>query len=317
MAENNQILKLVIKGDFPSLAGFADKSYKQGSTATIVTMGNFLSLDELNDPFVFSIKSQIGTIMSEWIFPRLLKHFSNKLPEKFVLQTVRIELFGNESENTIYFNKEAKIKAMCKYVGNKKLTPNEPVLGSDIEKIINLYCDERDPNAACLMFINFRGNWMGIIDYTYNRKNASEKYRLAQTHLNAALSNYEKSNLEPFYTSLWDGCELLVESILLLHNQLKLKETHKKISKLLEGFCEIRNMVFHRDFSDIRKIRDVLRYGPPHTTNIDYKDKSLTYLSKAKEFSEFVETFLKERAVNLSNSPSIHSLQLDQIKNNE
>jgi hypothetical protein len=299
--------KLIIKNDFPSLVGFAEKSVSSGETANIVTAGVYFPNSDLNDPFVQSCKTHISHMMSEIIFPKLLHHFSHNLPKNFYLHAVRIELFADEKQNTIYFNKEAKIKAKCKYVGGKQVAKNDLVKESDIEKILNLQCDERDPNAACLMLTFFRGNWIGIFDYHYNRKYASDKYQLAQTHLKAALNNYKKSDLIPFYSSLWDGYELLGESILLLHNQLKLKESHQKISKLLHGFCKIRDLDYDIDFQDIREIRDFVRYGPPHTTNIDYEEKALTYLQKTANFSKYVESFLKERAVNVNSIP-IHNI---------
>ena len=299
--------RLIIKNDFPSLLGFTEKSTKSGETSSIVTAGVYLSDSDSNDPFVQSCKSHISHMMSDIVFPKLLHYFSHKLPEKFRLQSIRIELFANEEQNIMYFNKEAKIKATCKYVKGKSFTKNELVKEDDIEKILDIYCDEKDPNAACLMFTFFRGQWMGIFDYHYNRKYASDKYQLAQTHLKAALSSYNKSDFKPFYSSLWDGYELLGESILLIHNQLKLKESHQKILELLQGFCKIRNLDYSKDFQDIRKIRDFVRYGPPHTTEIHYEEKSEKYLQKTMNFSKYVESFLKERQVNVTSIP-IHNV---------
>lgn len=232
--KSSEEIKLIIKNSFPSLVGFVEESVKAGETAIIVTSGVNLSDSDPNDHFVQSCKSHIAHMMSGTIFPKLLQYFSNKLPEKFHLQSVRVELFADEKQNTIYFNKEAKIKAKCKFIKGKVFIKNEQVKESDIEKILNVYCDEKDPNADTLLFTFFRGQWMGIFDYHYNKKHASEKYHLAQTHLKSALDRYKKSDHIPFYASLWDGYELLSESILLLHNQLKLRESHTKITKLLQ-----------------------------------------------------------------------------------
>ena len=299
--------KLIIKNDFSSLVGFAAKSAKKGELASIITAGAYLSDDDLNDPFVRSCKNHITQMMSEIIFPKLLYRFSNKLPKEFYLQSVRIEFFADEKQNTIYFNKEAKIKAMCKAVKGKLFIKDELVKIADVEKIFNLYCDERDPNAACMLFTFFRGQWMGVFDYHYNRKYASEKYQLAQTHLKAALDTYGKGNFKPFYNGLWDGYELLGESILLIHNQLKLKDSHQKISKSLQAFCQTRGLDYGKVFQKLRQIRDGARYGPPHPKNMNYKKMAPTYLHKTMNFSEYVEGFLKERQVDV-NSKSIHTV---------
>ena len=296
--------KLIIKNHFPSLAGFVEKSGNTGEISQIVIMGAYLSNSDLDDSFGQLCKDHISHTMSELIFPKLLYHLSHKLSKNFFLQSVRVELFPDETQNTIYFNDEAKIKAECKLVKRKPFAKNELIKEADIEKISNLSCNERDPNAACLLFTFFRGEWLGIFDYHYNRKHASDKYQLAQTHLKAALNNYDKSNFKSFYTSLWDGYELLCESVLLLHNQLKLKESHTKISNLLKEFCKIRNLDYDKDFENLRKIRDVVRYGPPHTTDIDYEEKSLSYLRKTMNFSKYVEVFLKERLVDVHSIPA-------------
>ena len=299
--------KLIIKNDLSSLVGFTAKSVKKGELASIATAGAYLSDGDLDDPFVQSCKNHITRIMSGIIFPKLLYHFSNKLPKEFHLQSVRIELFADEKQNTIYFNKEAKIKAICKNVKGKSFIKGERVTEADMGKILNLYCDERDPNAACLLFTFFGGQWMGVFDYHYNRKYVSEKYRLAQAHLKSALDNYGKGNFEPFYNSLWDGYELLGESILLIHNQLKLKDSHQKISKSLQAFCQTRDLDYGKVFQNLRQIREGARYGPPHPKNMNYKKMALTYLYKTMNFSEYVEGFLKERQVDV-NSKSIHTV---------
>ena len=307
-------MELIIKNDFPSLSGFAMTGGKSGDVVKIRISGVFLQSEHANDPEMFSIKNNIEHTISTLIFPLLLKHFSNKLPEKFLLQSIRVEMFGEPSQNCVYFNKDAKILGEFKFVGSKKLKEGDPVLNSDVEKILKLTCNELNPNAAYMLFVLFQGEWYGVIDFTYNRENASAKYKLAQKHLQSALDNFEKTNLQPFYDSLWAGCELLGESVLLLHNQIKLKDSHKKISKTLAGFCKIHNMTFDKDFQIIQKIRDVVRYGPPHTIDVDIKENASIYLSNSMNFSKFVEKFLRERLVDINNSNSIHSFPITMPK---
>ena len=82
-----------------------------------------------------------------------------------------------------------------------------------------------------MLFISFRGEWYGLIDLIYNRKNASDKHEVSQEYLETAMSNFKNSKFKPCYNDLWTAYELLAESTLLLHNFLKLKDSHKKISK--------------------------------------------------------------------------------------
>jgi len=48
--------------------------------------------------------------MASHVFPLFLSRFSSKdLPEKFGIGSVKIELFGDDSKNTLTFNNDAKI----------------------------------------------------------------------------------------------------------------------------------------------------------------------------------------------------------------
>ena len=103
-------MKLKIVGGIDSIVGFAETSAQAGDVVNIRTQESYFSKSNLNDPSILSIKNQISIIMATYVFPLFINHFSSKdLPAKFVITSVRIELFADNSKNAFTFNKDAKI----------------------------------------------------------------------------------------------------------------------------------------------------------------------------------------------------------------
>ena len=308
-------MELKIIGGIDSIVGFAETSAQAGDVVTIRTQGSYFSQSDLNDPNVLSIKNQITSIMASHVFPLFLNRFSSKdLPEKFVISSVRIELFADASKNTITFNKDAKILGKFVLAKPKAFKKGDPVFQDDIKGINSIYVKDRESNSALMLFISFKGEWYGLLDLIYNRKNASDKHEVAQEYLETAMSNFKNSKFKPFYNDLWTAYELLAESTLLLHNTLKLKDSHKKISKLFKGFCETHNLPYYNDFKQIESIRTSVRYGPPYKKKSDMEKNALKYMTSLIDFSKYVEGFLKERQVITKISNSVEMQQSDILK---
>lgn len=309
------MMELKIVGGIDSIVGFAEHSAKDGETVSIRTQGSYFSKSDLNDPSILSIKNQISSIMASHVFPLFLSHFSSKnLPEKFHIDSVRIELFADSSKNTFTFNQDAKILGNFVLAEPKAFKKGDPVFQKDIKEINSVHIEDRDPNSALMLFVLFSDEWYGVIDLIYNRENALGKHEAAQEYIETAMSNFKNSKFKPFYNDLWTAYELLTESILLLHNQLKLKDSHKKISKLLKGFCEIHNLHFYDDYKQIEFIRTSVRYGPPYKKQSDMEQNALKYLTSLMDFSKHVESFLKERQVSTKIPDSINMQQSDILK---
>ena len=308
-------MELKIVGGISSIVGFTETSVKDGEVVSIRTQGSYFSKSDLNDPSVLSIKNRIASMMASNVFPLFLSHFSSKdLPEKFAVGSVRIELFGDDSKNTLTFNNDAKILGNFVLAKPKAFKKGDPVFQEDIEGINSIHIEDRDPNSALMLFVSFRGEWYGVIDLIYNRENASGKHEAAQEYVETTMSNFKNSKFKPFYNDLWTAYELLAESILLLHNQLKLRDSHKKISELLKGFCEIRNLPYYDDYKRIESIRTSVRYGPPYKKQSDMEQNALKYLTSLIDFSKHVESFLKERQVTTKIPDSINMQQSDVLK---
>ena len=308
-------MELKIIGGIDSIVGFAETSAQAGDVVTIRTQGSYFSQSDLNDPNVLSIKNQITSIMASHVFPLFLNRFSSKdLPEKFVISSVRIELFADASKNTITFNKDANILGKFVLAKPKAFKKGDPVFQDDIKGINSIYVKDRESNSALMLFISFNGEWYGLLDLIYNRKNASDKHEVAQEYLETAMSNFKNSKFKPFYNDLWTAYELLAESTLLLHNTLKLKDSHKKISKLFKGFCETHNLPYYNDFKQIESIRTSVRYGPPYKKKSDMEKNALKYMTSLIDFSKYVEGFLKERQVITKISNSVEMQQSDILK---
>ncbi len=309
------MIELKIDGGIDSIIGFAETSAKKGEVANIITQGSYFSNSDLNDPHVLSIKNQIANIMASHVFPLFLDHFSSKdLPEKFYISSVRIELFADDSKNTFTFNKYTKILGSFILAKPKTLKKGDPVFQEDIKGINSIYVEDRDPNSALMLFVSFNGEWYGIIDLIYNRANAADKHETAQEYIETAISNFKNSKFKPFYNDLWTAYELLAESILLLHGQLKLKDSHEKISKILKEFCNTHNLPFYDEYKQIGSIRTSVRYGPPHKKQPNMEQDALKYLTGLIEFSKHVESFLKERQVPIKIPDSVNRQLSDIIK---
>jgi HEPN domain-containing protein len=290
---NNEII-----GKFPSLIGFVTKSYKDGDWASIVTQLSFYNTKNTTDEDITTAKIQIYGMLSQWIFPLILQKFSGqKLPDDFLLYAVYIEMHQDNTKNRILFNEDTKLRILCKLKPGLKFKNRDPVKINDIEEISYIEKLDKDPNAATILLIMNKGDWFGTFDFVYNRYYVKEKCERAIEFLDSAIENYKKSNNNAFYQSLWDCSELLAESLLLLHNQIKLKTPHSQIRKVFKQFCEIYNLPFFDNYFKITEIRNNSRYGPPHPKHSNSEQDALHLLKETHKFFRFVLVFLKERQV--------------------
>lgn len=303
---NNEII-----GKFPSLVGFATKSYNDGDKASILTQLHFYNMKDKSDEDIITAHGQIYSTLSQWIFPLILKKFSDqKLPNNFLLYAVYIEMYPDETKNKLVFNDGIKFRILGRTKPGLKFKDGDPVLINDITEIISIEKIDRDPNAATIMLVLNNGGWFGSFDFIYNRQNVREKCDRAIEFFDSAHDNYKKSNYNAYYQSLWDCSELLAESLLLLHNQIKLHTPHKKIREILKIFCGNHNLTFFEDHEKITRIRDHSRYGPPHPKYDNSESDAKYLLEKTHNFLKFVLDFLKQRQVEPSDKKFQNELML-------
>ncbi len=252
------------------------------------------------------------TVLSaQWIFPLILKKFSDqKLPNDFLLFAVYIEMYSDEKKNKLFFNDSTRFRIIGRTKPGLKFKDGDPVLINDITEIISIERTDKDLNAATIMLVLNNGGWFGSFDFIYNRQNVREKCERAIEFFDSAKDNYKKSNYNAYYQSLWDCSELLAESLLLLHNQIKLHTPHKKIREVLKIFCETHNLTFFEDYEKITRIRDNSRYGPPHPKYNNSESEAKYLLEKTHIFLKFVLNFLKQRQVEPSDKKFQNELML-------
>jgi len=253
--------KYKIMGKFPSIIGFATKSVESGETASIATQLMLYNHKNVSDEDITIAHSQIYSTLSQWIFPFILKTFSNKkLPKDFVLYAVYIEMHSDETKNKILINEDTGFKIACKLKNKRELKKNDPIQMNEIDYLTSIQKEDEDFNAATILLMQVNGSWFGKFDIIYNRENVIKKLDRAIDFFNSAIQNLNNSNMTGFYQSLWDSSELLAESMLLLHNQIKLKAEHKKIKQVFKEFCNVRQIAYFKDFEKIGQIRNNSRY---------------------------------------------------------
>jgi hypothetical protein len=298
--------KYEIIGKIPSVIGFSTKSAKEGDLVSIATQLNYYNVNNISDEYILIAHSQIYSTLSQWVFPWILKTFSGKqLPDDFLLYAVYIEMHGDESKNKIVINEDTSFRVTCKIKKGIEFKKDDPVQMNHIEYLTSIEKTDKDPNAATILLMQHNGNWFGKYDLIYNRENVTEKMDRALDFFDSAIVNLRNSNITAFYQSLWDCSELLAESLLLLHNQIKIKSEHKKIRHVFEEFCKLHSLEYFEDYRKITEIRNNSRYGPPHPKNKDAGKESECLLKNSYVFLRYVLSFLKERQI----IPSSNQLQ--------
>ena len=296
--------ELIIKGKPSALIGIVLKSGNKGDIAPISTIGRYFLKDDVNDPNTMFVKNSLDGFMANIIYPLFISQFSLKnLPENFFIHSVKIELFNDESKNTISFNQYAKIRATVKTNIPHAIKRNDPIYDADIKELHSLSTINKDPNSAIILLVSLHGEWYGMYDFTYNRSIAHKKYDTSISHINSALGNFKDLNYVPFYNDVWSAFELLAETVSLLLPKSDLQPNHKKIKKSLESFCELHELPYYNDYVTIFEIRNDTRYGrdSPH----DIKSNTFKHLSSLLGFAQYVKEYLSNKMVIPSNSEDI------------
>ena len=305
-------LKYENLGKIPSIVGTALHSAQDGDIVQILARWSLLNMKEFTDEYITVVKGQINSMLVEWVYPRLLQMFSTKsVPEDFLLHAVYIEMHADEKKNRILINEDTKFYIGCRIKAGITLQQDDPVKIGDIEEFVSLEKKQDiDPNAAIIMLALNKNGWFGKADLVYNRENTREKINRAISFFNAAHDSLNTSNMPAFYQSLWDCAELLAESVLLLHNQIKLKATHDTIQKTFEQFCKHYNIKYIDDYKKISQIRNNARYGPPHPSYKKWITDAPVLFQNIFEMQQFVLSFLRDREV----TPSQPHTKLDPSK---
>ena len=297
----------------PSIHGIAIKSMQKGDIGPALTRLALFSDTQAPDDYIIMAKHQMSNLLSDWVFPRILQEFSTSVvPKDFSLYAVYVEMHSEQSKNKLLINEDTGFKIKCVPKTGMKFKPDDKVMIGDVEGLVSIEKEDKDPNAATIMLAYSRGGWYGSFDYTYNRGHTQQKINRAINFFSAATESLKKTNFQAFYESLWSCSELLAESVLLLNMPIELKTSHKGIQKRFEGFCKNYNYNYIENYKQISEIRESARYGPPHPWSPKWEKEAPRLLQSTREFLGVVLTFLQERDVILSRQSDmeIRSLNL-------
>ena len=162
----------------PSIHGIAMKSMQKEERGVALTRLALFSDMQAPDDYIIMAKYQMTTLLSEWVFPRILQAFStNVVPKDFFLYAVYVEMHSNPSKNKLLINEDTVFKIKCTLKTDVKINPDDKVAIGDIEKIISIEKEDKDPNAATIMLAYSKDGWYGSFDYTYNRGQCATKNR--------------------------------------------------------------------------------------------------------------------------------------------
>lgn len=296
----------------PSLAGVASESANPGDIVNIITRMEMFSKEQDStqekpkqtlDDFHLMVRHQIHSLLSEWVFPRILKMFStNTVPKDFFLMGVYAEMYSDETKNKLLINEDTGFKVLYRLEKGVVRKPGAVVTLGDVKEVVGIEKEDKDPNAATIMLVIAKDGWFGSFDYTYNRGYAQEKIDRAINFFSAAKENLDSSNIQAFYESLWSCSELLAESLLLLHRRIEFGENvHKVILERFEGFCKQYNYGYIDDYKLIAEVRKPARYGSPHKWDEKWELEAPRLLQSTREFLGSVLNSLKEIDVVPSN----------------
>ena len=310
--------KYEILATFDSMSGVALKSGKRGDVVDILTHMPFLNLNNATDEAIIMANNVIYKMLAKYIFPLVLKTFSNEtIPRDFGLYAVYVEMHNDKTKNKVLINEDTDFHIVCKLKKNVQVKKNDPVQINDIEYFTSVENPNKDHNAATIMLLLNSGGWFGTFDFIYNRENTKEKVDRAIDFFSSAKESLKNSNMNAFYDSLRSCSELLAESLLLLHNRIKLKTPHKKITIALESFCEAYNLEYIEDYKKLYGIRDSARYGPPHPKPSKSIKEARRILQTTNEFLNYVLNFLNENKVVPSSKQYLERIDISSIIQNK
>ena len=256
-------------------------------------------------------RSVIHGILCDYVYPYVLETFKDKnIPRDFYLYAAHLEMHPDESKNRILINEDSRLKLVCRV--KKNLEYNDPVCDGDIQELLKIESIATDPNAASISLVRLHGRWYGKVDLVYNRKVVREKVDRAIKFLNSAVTANDDNNMPSLYESLWSACELLAESMHLLHRQLPIKSKHRDIFSALKSFDKLHNLNFAGPYLTIKQIRESMRYGAPHPDRQDEaRQKAQALLDECLSFFAFAHTFMKKRQVEALDSGGSPPREMD------
>jgi len=107
-----------------------------------------------------------------WICPEIERRRENGvLPKDFGLYAAQILSYTDGRDTEIRLNRE--VRASLLGVASKTLKPNERfILEDGISEIKDIQLSEDDdPNAGHLTLLKFKGKWILVFDFRYNKAN--------------------------------------------------------------------------------------------------------------------------------------------------
>ena len=162
----------------------------------------------------------------------------------------------------VRFNDEVRGVAQIK--AKRSIKAGEPVLASDIDKIIRTDLTEEDPNSAHLTAIHCGGRWFISFDFRYNATLIKEHLRVAKQFLAVANWGFNEGYLNAAVENLFACVELVAKSILLLSPDRRVIKSRK------HNFIKTRfNLEYGRQFevaeavklfNSLSELRPLARY---------------------------------------------------------
>lgn len=294
-----------------SLLGIALESAGPGQIAPILTQCELYNETNGSEDERIFARNVIHEILCNYVYPHVLETFKGKnVPEDFHLYAAHLEMHPDESKNRVLINSETRLKILCR--AKKGLKYNDPVSDGDVQELLKIENSTSDPNAATISLVQLHGRWYGKVDLVYNRGAVRGKLDRAIAFLHSAVTANEENNMPPLYESLWSACELLAESMLLLHRQLPIRSEHKAIFSALKQFEVLHNLNFADSYLAIRQIRDSMRYGESHPDRTDEgHKKAQILLDECLSFFAFAHKFMKKRQVEASDSGELRRREMD------
>ena len=282
---------------FPSLVGTALEAAKKGEIFHVLTQFQLYRSEQLSQNDGIIAQNAIHGLLSNFVYPLVLRSFGDRpVPKNFDLYAVQIIMYSKEEQNDVLINEDVRLSLACLPTRNG-LKDGDAVLVKDIKEIALINELDRDPDAAAISLVLTSSGWLGKFDAIYNRKTVHQKLKHAVKFLKDSIRDTDTS-LESRYDLLWSGCELLGECMLLLHNMLKPRSSHKQIQKALGDLLRMHNSSYIEQYNEIAQIRESLRYGPPHPDRSGEAKRKLEHLQDASmEFAAFAIGFLGRRQV--------------------
>ena len=288
---------------FPSLAGALLGTPNEDRRVNVLTQFRLYRGEQLSQSDGIFAHNVINGLLTDLVFPLLLRALGDRpIPRDFALYAVQITMHSKEGLNDVLINEDIKMDLTCR-IDKKGHKDGDEVLVGDMREIASIRELDCDPDAATISLLRINGSWLGKFDVIYNRDIVRQKLKRALKFLNDSIR--DDVNLESRYGLLWSGCELLGESMLLLHNMLKPRSSHRQIRGVLGQLLRWHNFSYIEDYDEIARIRESLRYGPPHPDrSAEAKKKIIRLQDASMEFAAFAINFLGGRQVSAGNGDS-------------